>query len=67
MGFFTWFIRRDSIIERYNHKMLRDYTDDELYEILKLNHETDLRVLAGISSEVLRRMIEEKRFNVKET
>jgi len=38
-------------------KSLRDYTDDELYEILQKNETCDLSMLSGICSEVLRRMI----------
>jgi hypothetical protein len=42
-------------------KSLRDYTDDELYEILQKNETCDLSILSGICSEVLRRMITEEK------
>ena len=38
-------------------KSLRDYTDDELYQVLENNMTSDLQELAGICSEVLRRML----------
>ena len=36
-------------------KSLRDYTDEELADFLDKNQSTDLKVLAGICSEILRR------------
>lgn len=38
-----------------NYKALKDYTDDELYEFIDKNENTDTGVLAGICSEILRR------------
>ncbi len=40
-----------------NYKKLSEYTDDELNEFLNNNQILELSVLAGICSEVLRRMI----------
>lgn len=40
-----------------NYKSLRDYTDDELLHYLENNMTTDVQVLAGICSEILRRML----------
>lgn len=39
------------------HNDLKDYSDLELYEILQKNISHDLKELAGICSEVLRRML----------
>jgi hypothetical protein len=41
-------------------KPLNDYTDDELIEIIQKNQEIELLLLAGICSEILRRMNERK-------
>ena len=38
-------------------RSLQDYSDRELMEILERNETQDLRILGGISSEVLRRAI----------
>jgi len=43
------------------HKSLKDYTDDELYEFLQHNNCIELTKLAGICSEVLRRQLEKER------
>jgi len=42
-------------------KSLREYTDDELYEILEHNEIIDLCRLSGICSEVLRRQIKQSK------
>lgn len=45
----------------YEKKCLNQFTDEELYEILQKNEITSLDVLAAVSSEVLRRMIQRQR------
>jgi hypothetical protein len=44
-------------------KSLKEFTDDELYKVLSDNENISTYTLACICSEVLRRMIEEKRRN----
>jgi len=47
------------------HKPLKSFTDDELYDILCHNEEVDIKELAAICSEILRRDIQEKRIKPK--
>lgn len=46
--------------ESLTYRNLRDFTDDELYSFLDRNLTTDLKELAGICSEILRRQIRNK-------
>jgi hypothetical protein len=40
------------------HESVRDYSNEELYEVLEKNEITDVRILAVICAEVLRRQKE---------
>lgn len=44
--------------EPLSSKRLTDFSDQELLDLLKKNGEEDLRFMAGICSEILRRMNE---------
>ena len=44
-------------IRKSNYKSLKEYTDQELKEFLDKNEQIDLTDLAGICSEILRRML----------
>lgn len=46
--------------EPLSSKRLTDFSDQELLDLLKKNGEEDLRFMAGICSEILRRMNELK-------
>lgn len=41
-------------------KPLKDFTDQELYEVLEKNESTELKILAGICSEILRRKLKKE-------
>lgn len=43
-----------------NRKQLKDYSDEELYAFLEINEKIDLKELAGICSEILKRQIKGK-------
>lgn len=42
-----------------NYKALKSYSNQELLEFLEENEATDMNVLSGICSEILRRKIKE--------
>lgn len=46
--------------EFLKYKSLRDFTDEVFYSVLDRNLITDLKELAGICSEILRRQIRNK-------
>jgi len=50
----------------FDRKPLKDYSDEELYNFLQNNETIELNCLAGICSEILRRVIKikGKKFNV---
>lgn len=58
----TWFRYRDLDAPLHTYgKKLKEFTDDELFDILQINDKVQLSHLVGICSEVLRRMLEKER------